>query len=197
MFDNYFMHWILLLVRCCDNNAVISRARAPPSKNELARCFCCCCCWLTFVWKLDWTPNAIDNNNNIKKQKTEATAPVLCKQMSSNLFTADVCGPLQPIMVIRVHVIEFMCVYSTGMRIDLLAVCSIYSDKASMHHLRYDLYSIVLLHVSRSCSRKNIMSRRLTRLMRGRNGTAVLDVPSALPVDCICTYRFVGWRRVR
>lgn len=38
-----------------------------------------------------------------------------------------------------------------------------------MHHLRYDLYNIWLRHVSRSCSIKNNMSRKLTRFIRGRN----------------------------
>lgn len=39
-----------------------------------------------------------------------------------------------------------------------------------MHHLRYALYNISLLHKSRSCSMKKIISRKLTRFIRGLNG---------------------------
>lgn len=35
------------------------------------------------------------------------------------------------------------------------------------HHFKYDLYNVVLLHVSFSCSRRNNRSRKLTRFSRG------------------------------
>lgn len=51
-----------------------------------------------------------------------------------------------------------------------------------MHHLRYALYNIWLRHVSRSCSIKNSMSRKLTRLIRGLKGAgAVPEGPKTLP----------------
>lgn len=39
-----------------------------------------------------------------------------------------------------------------------------------MHHLRYALYNNSLLLKWRSCSIKKIISRKLTRLIRGRKG---------------------------
>lgn len=49
-----------------------------------------------------------------------------------------------------------------------------------MHHLRYALYNIWLRHVSRSCSIKNSISRKLTRLIRGLKGAGATDGPNTL-----------------